>query len=79
MAPARARRAAALLLLPSLVLVLLPAPAAGLDCLTFEAQLQCGEPDPEFRHEEGDLPCNSYAEGAGSCVCTVCEAVAVRL
>jgi len=72
MAPARARRAAALLP-PPLVFVLpllLPAPAAGLDCLTFEAQLQCGEPDPEFRHEEGDLPCNSYAEGAGSCVCT---------
>ena len=68
MAPARARRAAALLLPPLvLALVLLPAPAVGLDCLTFEAQLQCGEPDPEFRHEEGDLPCNSYAEGAGSC------------
>ena len=52
-----------------LVAVLLPAAATPV-CNTFEAYMECGTPEEEFRNPTMDQECDEFVASAGYCVCT---------
>ena len=50
---------------------LLLQPAAAIpDCHTFEAYMECGVPEEEFRNPAMDQGCDEFVASAGYCVCT---------
>ena len=57
-------------LLGAAILALLQPAAAAPECNTFEAYVECGTPQEEFRNPTMDQGCDEFVTSAGFCVCT---------